>query len=100
VDLERKEVNLWTGYQNEGKSLFLNQLALIKAFTSGKFAVFSPENFPLDDFFNDLIETYIGKSCDPYYTNNYMRIGYKEGMNFVKTSLLSILIKILRYKPF
>jgi hypothetical protein len=29
-----------------------------------------------------------------------MRIGYKEGMNFVKTSLLSILIKILRYKPF
>jgi hypothetical protein len=30
-----KEVNLWTGYQNEGKSLFLNQLALIKAFTSG-----------------------------------------------------------------
>jgi hypothetical protein len=50
-----KEVNLWTGYQNEGKSLFLNQLALIKAFTSGwKFAVFSLK-FPLDDFFNDLI---------------------------------------------
>jgi hypothetical protein len=52
--------------------------------------------------FNDLIETYIGKSCDPYYTNNYMSESeYKEGMNFVKiTSLLSILIKILRYKPF
>jgi twinkle protein len=81
-----KEVNLWTGYQNEGKSLFLNQLALIKAFTSGwKFAVFSPENFPLDDFFNDLIETYIGKSCDPYYSNNYMSESeYKEGMNFIK----------------
>lgn len=81
-----KEVNLWTGYQNEGKSLFLNQLALIKSITSGwKFAVFSPENFPLDDFFNDLIETYIGKSCDPYYSNNYMNESeYKEGMNFVK----------------
>lgn len=81
-----KEVNLWTGYQNEGKSLFLNQLALIKAITSGwKFAVFSPENFPLDDFFNDLIETYIGKSCDPFYSNNYMTESeYKEGMNFVK----------------
>ena len=81
-----KEVNLWTGYQNEGKSLFLNQLALIKAIISGwKFAVFSPENFPLDDFFNDLIETYIGKSCDPYYSNNYMTESeYKEGMNFIK----------------
>lgn len=81
-----KEVNLWTGYQNEGKSLFLNQLALIKAIISGwKFAVFSPENFPLDDFFNDLIETYIGKSCDPFYSNNYMtEKEYKEAMNFIK----------------
>ena len=80
------EVNLWTGYQNEGKSLFLNQLALIKSIISGwKFAIFSPENFPIDDFFNDLIETYIGKSCDPFYENNYMsEAEYIEGMNFVK----------------
>lgn len=80
------EVNLWTGYQNEGKSLFLNQLCLIKAVISNtKVAVFSPENFPLDDFYNDLIETYIGKSCDPHYANNYMTESeYKEGMDFVK----------------
>ena len=80
------EVNLWTGYQNEGKSLFLNQLCLIRAIISGvKVAVFSPENFPLDDFYNDLIEAYIGKSCDPYYTNNYMsEEEYKQGMNFIK----------------
>jgi len=80
------EVNLWTGYQNEGKSLFLNQLCLIRAILSGiKVAVFSPENFPLDDFYNDLIETYIGKSCDPFYSNNYMSESeYKEAMNFIK----------------
>lgn len=80
------EVNLWTGYQNEGKSLFLNQLCLIKAIISGtKVAVFSPENFPLDDFYNDLIESYIGKSCDPYYLNNYMsEQEYKQAMNFIK----------------
>lgn len=80
------EVNLWTGYQNEGKTLFLMQLCLIRAFISGiKVAVFSPENFPIDDFFNDLIETYIGKSCDPYYSNNYMtEAEYKEAMNFIK----------------
>jgi len=80
------EVNLWTGYQNEGKSLFLNQLCLIRSIISGvKVAVFSPENFPLDDFYNDLIEAYIGKSCDPYYYNNYMsEEEYKQGMNFIK----------------
>jgi hypothetical protein len=62
-----KEVNLWTGYQNEGKSLFLNQLALIKALLQDGNLQYLVKKFPLDDFFNDLIETYIGKSCDPYY---------------------------------
>ncbi|SRR5215204_207483 len=86
------EVNLWTGYQNEGKSLFLNQLCLIRAVGTGcKTAVFSPENFPLDDFFNDLIETYIGKSCDPFYTQNYMSESeYNEGLDFVNDHFFTI----------
>ena len=80
------EVNIWTGYQNEGKSLFLNQLATIKASVDGwKFGVFSPENMPMNDFFNDIIEMYIGKSCDPYYEKNYMsEAEYRQGMDFVK----------------
>ena len=80
------EVNIWTGYQNEGKSLFLNQLATIKASVDGwKFGVFSPENMPMNDFFNDIIEMYIGKSCDPYYEKNYMSESeYRQGMDFVK----------------
>ena len=80
------EVNIWTGYQNEGKSLFINQLSTIKAYVDGwKFGVFSPENMPMNDFFNDIIEMYIGKSCDPFYKNNYMsEEEYQEGMDFVE----------------
>ena len=80
------EVTIWTGYQNEGKSLMLNQLCLVRAISNGtKVAVFSPENMPLDDFYNDLIETYIGKSCDPFYQNNYMtEQEYRLGIEFVK----------------
>lgn len=80
------EVTVWTGYQNEGKSLMLNQFCLLRAINNGsKVAVFSPENMPLDDFYNDLIETYIGKSCDPYYSNNYMNEQeYKSGIDLVK----------------
>ena len=80
------ELNIWTGYQNEGKSMFLNQLALLKAIYDGwKFGVFSPENMPINDFYNDLIETYIGKSADPYFENNYMSEDeFKEGMEFMK----------------
>lgn len=78
------EVNIWTGYQNEGKSLFLNQLATLKAAIDGwKFAVFSPENFPLNDFYNDIIEMYIGKSSDPYYKSSQMEESeYVEAMDF------------------
>lgn len=80
------EVNIWTGYQNEGKSLFINQLATLKAAMDGwKFAIFSPENMPMNDFFNDIIEMYIGKSADPYYKNNQMKLEeYKEAMDFAR----------------
>lgn len=80
----KQEVNVWTGYENEGKSLFLNQLSVIKAAIDGdKFAVFSPENMPMDDFYNDLIEMYIGKTTDPFYKEFQMsKNEYLEGMSF------------------
>lgn len=79
------EVNTWTGYQNEGKSLFINQLAVIKAAYDGyKFGIFSPENTPIEDFFTDLIEMYIGKSADPIYRHNYMTDEeYQTGFKFI-----------------
>lgn len=86
------EVNLWTGYQNEGKSLALNQLCAIRAYwESARVAIFSPENFPLKDLFDDIIEMYIGKSSDPYYKNNYMSENeYNEGMDFVQNNFFAI----------
>lgn len=79
------EVNLWTGYQNEGKSLFLNQLSLIKAwFDKDKFAVFSPENMPMDDFYNDLIEMLVGKTADSFYGKLQMsEVEYLNASSFI-----------------
>jgi len=79
------EVNVWTGYENEGKSLFLNQLSVIKSFIDkDKFAVFSPENMPMDDFYNDLIEMLIGKTTDPFYKEAQMsKNEYLEAMSFI-----------------
>jgi len=80
------EVNIWTGYQNEGKSLFINQLSTIKAcFDNWKFAVFSPENMPMNDFYNEIIEMYIGKSTDPFHGSLQMtEEEYKEGIEFCR----------------
>jgi len=86
------EVNVWTGYQNEGKTLMLNQLCAIRAYwESAKVGVFSPENMPLDDFYDDIVEMFVGKSADPFYENNYMSEDeYKEGMDFVHDNFFLI----------
>jgi len=86
------EVNVWTGYQNEGKTLMLNQLSVIRAKNeNAKVGVFSPENMPLDDFYNDIIEMYIGKSCDPFYSNNYMsETEFNKGLKFCEDNFFLI----------
>lgn len=59
---KKGEINLCTGYGNHGKSFFMLQLMLIKSIYDGwKWAVFSPENFPANDFYDDLIEMFVGK---------------------------------------
>jgi len=79
------EVNIWTGYQNEAKSIFLNQLATLKAALDGwRFGVFSPENMPITDFFNDIVEMYMGKSSDPFYRHQMDINEYEQAMDFVQ----------------
>ena len=56
------EFNIWTGYNNEGKTEFLLYLCMLKAYYEGrKFAIFSPENSPIADFFLQLAHSFIGK---------------------------------------
>ena len=46
--------------------------------------VFSPENMPMNDFFNDIIEMYMGKSSDPSRNNQMSLDEYNKAMDFVK----------------
>lgn len=77
------EVTLVHGIGNHGKSTMMNYLLLLQALnTDFRVAVFSPENYPCDDYYDDLIEMYIGKSA--MKGKHQMSIEqYKEGMNFV-----------------
>lgn len=78
------EVTIFTGYNNEGKSNFFLQLAVLKArFENWKFGGFSPENYPIQDFFDDIIHCYNGTGCDPFYKGNFMsEEDYIRGANF------------------
>lgn len=64
----RQEFNIWTGYANEGKSLYLKQLCLIKALKEDwRFIFSSPEDFPPDEFYDDMIHTLTGRTTDKDY---------------------------------
>jgi len=71
---KKGDINLWTGYGNHGKTFFVMQLMLTKSIFDGwKWAIFSPENFPANDFYDDLVEMYVGKWLDKMKEDEYVK---------------------------
>lgn len=76
---KKGDINLITGYANHGKTFFILQLMLTKSIWDGwKWAVFSPENYPANDFYDDLIEMYVGK-----WLTNMTEEEYTEAAFFI-----------------
>lgn len=70
---KKGEINLWSGYANHGKSFFVLHLMLTKSIWDGwKWAIFSPENYPANDFYDDLIEMYNGKWLNQMTEDEYV----------------------------
>jgi twinkle protein len=70
---KKGDINLCTGYGNHGKSFFMIQLMLTKSIWDGwKWAIFSPENYPANDFYDDIIEMYAGKWLDKMTEKEYV----------------------------
>lgn len=88
------EFNIWTGYANEGKSLFLRFLSLIKAVMEGwKFAFYAPEDFPAKEFFDDIIHTASGYSTDKDNSNFINRKLYDQMYERLKDSFYFVYIR-------
>jgi len=76
---KKGEINLFVGYANYGKSFFVTQMMLTKSVRDGwKWAIFSPENYPATDFYDDLIEMYVGK-----WLNQMTEDEYTAAANFI-----------------
>lgn len=83
---KKGDINLWTGYANMGKTFYVLQLMLTKSLYDGwKWAVFSPENFPANDFYDDLIEMLTGKWLDKMNEQEY-----KEACDFINNHIYYI----------
>lgn len=82
---KRGELILMHGIMNQGKSTMIMQLCLMKAiFNNYKYAFFSPEQDPPDDFYDDLIHMYIGQNTQHGFDNQMTEAEYIRGMNFIK----------------
>jgi twinkle protein len=82
---KRKHIVLMHGIMNHGKSSLTLQLCLIKSLKNGyKWGVFSPEQDPPDDFYDELIHSFVGKSTQPYHSNQMSENEYLQAMDFIK----------------
>ena len=80
----RGDLTLFHGIANHGKSTFLMNMVLLKSIKDDyKWAVFSPEQNPPTDFYNDLIHSYIGESTEPYHENQMSGTDYEIGIEFI-----------------
>lgn len=71
---KKGEINLFVGWANMGKTTLVLQMMLTKSFYDGwKWAIFSPENYPAVDFYDDLIEMYVGKWLDKMTEDEYTK---------------------------
>lgn len=82
---KRGHLVLMHGIMNHGKSTLMLQLCLIKSLRNGyKWGVFSPEQDPPDDFYDELIHSLVGKSTQPYHSNQMSESDYIGAMDFIK----------------
>lgn len=83
---KKGDINLFSGYANYGKTTFAIQLMLIKSIYDGwKWAVFSPENYPANDFYDDIVEMYTGK-----WLNRMTEDEYVEACKFINEHIFYV----------
>lgn len=90
------ELNIHSGYSNEGKSTMIKFLALIKQLEENwKIALNSPEEFPPDEFYDGIIHTISGKTtdCKNVYNELISEELYLKCYNLVKNNYFFSYIK-------
>ena len=80
------------GPGNQGKTTFLLMMCVLKSMHEGdKWAIFTPEQNPPDEFYIDIIHMFIGKSADPNFPTIQMnKAEFKKGIEFVKKHFIYV----------
>lgn len=88
---KRRDINLWFGYGNYGKTQAFLDKALIKSMYDGwRWAVFCPENFPATDFYIDLMEMFVGKHIDDRMGNKMTVDELNDAIAFMQAHFIYV----------
>ena len=88
---KRGEITLITGHGNMGKTQFLVYMIVCRAILFGeKFAIFSPENQPAEEFYDDFVEILLGDNCKPNNPNRPSRGTYENAYDFVSKHFFNV----------
>ena len=78
------EITLLSGIGNYGKSTFLKYLIMLQVMYEGKkFAIFSPEDNPAEEYYHDLVEILLGCDCTPRNQYRPKRDIYERAYDFI-----------------
>lgn len=78
------ELTIITGYNNSGKSEAVLQWMLTKSVQDGwKWGIFSPENEPVSEVYDQLAHTLVGQSTNPAWANCMSEERYVRAMEFL-----------------
>lgn len=79
------EFTLFTGNNQDGKSLLMRYLALIKGIEEGwKTAIYAPEDWPATKFYDELVFTASGISTDKEQVHHLSEEQYRKVANQIK----------------
>jgi twinkle protein len=88
------ECNIWSGYANEGKSLILRYLCIVKAIMEGwNFLFCAPEDYPAKEFYDDMIHTITGFPTDKDHPMCVSKELYLEAVQMIKDRIHFIYLK-------
>jgi hypothetical protein len=97
---KRGEITGISGIGNYGKSSFLNWFLLVRCLKFGeKFAVFSPENNPAQEFYHDLTEIYLGCDCTPSNFHRPNKWAYEQAYDYISKKIFYVYPKELSPTP-
>ncbi len=98
--MKHGEISLLSGIGNYGKSSFLKWYTVLRVVLfNEKFAFFSPEDNPAQEFYHDLVEIYLGANCSPENTYRPERDLYEKAYDKISKNIFYIYPKDIAPTP-